>query len=188
MSSSPPSRREAWRRLQEARPPAWVLDHSRRVEALAAAMATRCSDAGHAVSLQDVCAGALLHDIGRSVSQGLDHAAIGADLLRRPPAVAEPVVRIVETHTGAGILSDEASAAGLPPRDYVPRSLEQRIVAHADNLHSGSRRLRLEQVEAKYVARGLGAAARRIRDLHEELGTLLGVDLDALEPEELPPP
>lgn len=192
MSASPDwsrtSRRRAWKRLVDAAPPDWVLPHALAVEGLAVAMAGRAAARGLAVDVERVSLGALLHDVGRCRTQGLDHAAVGADLLRQPPPWPEPVCLIVERHVGAGLLPDEARAAGLPERDYVPRSLEERLVAAADNLFTGTRRLTLDAVVAKYEAKGLGAAGARVADLHRELSGLLGVELEALEPADLPAP
>lgn len=184
------ARGRAWRRLLDARPPGWVPRHCRRVEALAAAMCDCAERQGLDVDRAVVQQGALLHDVGRSVTQDVRHAGVGADLLRADGEGAwDPrVVLCVERHTGAGIEADEARLFGLPPRDYVPRTLEERIVAHADNLYSGDRRLSLEALRAKYEARSLGDAWARIRRLHDELSALLGADLERLEPADLPDP
>ena len=182
------ARHAAWRRLQDAAPPAWVLGHCRCVEALADAMVTCAEHQGLAVDRAVVRQGALLHDVGRSVTQDVRHAGVGADLLRAdgPGAWDERVVLCVERHTGAGIDANEAAALGIPVKDDTPRTLEEKIVAHADNLYSGDKRLTLEAVLAKYDAKGLPAAARKIQELHSELENLLMVDLEALEPTKLP--
>jgi hypothetical protein len=39
------------------------------------------------------------------------------------------VARIIECHTGAGLTSDECTLLNLWPRDCIPRSIEERIVA-----------------------------------------------------------
>ncbi len=182
MRSPPVSRPDAWQRLVAAEPPPWVLRHCLCVEGLACAMAEHASHAGAVVDHELVARGALLHDIGRSQSQGLDHAYVGADMLRQPPAMPEPLCRIVERHTGAGVPSDEAAKAGLPARQFTPETLEEKIVAHADNLLSGDKRMSLDQVVAKYEAKGLEAAGQRIVALHIELEDLLGTSLDELEP------
>lgn len=181
---------KAWQRLQQAEPPAWVLGHCRCVAALADAMCACAARVGVAVDRAVVQQGAILHDLGRSVTQDVRHAGIGAELLRGdgPGAWDERVVLCVERHTGAGIDADEAKALGLPVKDYTPRSLEEKIVAHADNLYSGDKRLTLEGVLAKYDAKGLPKAARKIEELHLELERILGVGLDALTPSRLPPP
>ncbi|HUR26435.1 MAG TPA: HDIG domain-containing protein [Candidatus Thermoplasmatota archaeon] len=179
-------RRKAWDRLVAAAPPKWVLGHCRCVEALADAMCDCAEDAGLPVDRDLVRQGALLHDVGRSVTQDVRHATVGADLLRKD-GWAEPVALVVERHTGAGIDAQEARDLGLPVRDYTPRSLEEKIVAHADNLYSGETRLELAALEAKYRAKKLPKAWQKIQALHDELEDLLMVDLEGLEPADLPP-
>ena len=152
-------------------------------------MCTRAERQGLPVQRDVAVAGALLHDIGRSVTQDIRHATLGAAMLRQDAAQGstwpEAVVLAVERHTGAGIDAQEAEALRLPVRDYTPRSLEERIVAHADNLYSADRRLTLDAVQAKYEAKRLPEAWEKVRRLHEALEAQLGVDLDALRPEEL---
>lgn len=186
MGAAPAPGARAWARLQEARPPAWVLGHCRCVAALADAMCACAARVGVQVDRGVVLQGALLHDVGRTVTQDVRHAGVGADLLRQDPEPwDERVVLCVERHTGAGIDATEAAALGLPVKDYTPRTLEEKIVAHADNLYSGDKRLTLEGVLAKYDAKGLPAAARKIEELHLELERVLGVGLDALTPSKL---
>lgn len=185
-----PLRRKAWGRLVAAAPPAWVLGHCRCVEALADAMCDCAEDQGLAIDRDVVRQGALLHDVGRSLTQDVRHASVGADLLRKdgPGAWDERVILAVERHTGAGITAAEARDLGLAAKDYTPRSLEEKIVAHADNLYSGDKRLTRAELEAKYRAKKLPQAWRKIEALHDELEDLLAVDLEDLEPAELPEP
>jgi uncharacterized protein (TIGR00295 family) len=174
----------AWQRLQEAKPPTWVLGHCRCVAALADAMCAGAERAGLPVDRSVVLQGALLHDVGRSLAQDVRHASLGADLLRKdgPGVWDERVVLCVERHTGAGIDTEEAKALGLPVKDYTPRTLEEKIVAHADNLYSGDQRLTLAALEAKYEAKGLPRAWEKIRTLHAELEGALDADLETLAP------
>ena len=51
------------------------------------------------------------------------------------------ISEIIKRHIGAGISKEEARALGLPEDDYFPRSLEEKIVAHADNLVKGTSRI-----------------------------------------------
>ncbi len=163
-----------------------MLGHCRCVAGLAAALCDQAQRQGLAVDRDRVVAAALLHDLGRSVTQDVRHASVGADLLRQDAQGGhggwdERVVLMVERHTGAGIDAQEAARLGLPVRDYTPRTLEEKIVAHADNLHSGERRLRLDEVRAKYEAKGLAAAGAKIAALHQELTKTLGVDLERVD-------
>ena len=108
-----------------------VIAHSRAVCTLALTF----SGSG-IVDRQLVREGAMLHDIGRSRSHTVAHAQEGAAILRGL-GMREDVVRVVERHIGAGLTADECSLLGLLPRTCVPQSLEEQIVANADNLVHG---------------------------------------------------
>ena len=82
-------------------------------------------------------AGAMLHDIGRGRTHSVLHAQTGADTCRAV-GLSEPIARIIECHTGAGLSADECTLLGLLPRDCIPRTIEERIVAHTDNLVKGT--------------------------------------------------
>lgn len=181
------TRRDAWDRLVAARPPDWVLRHCRCVEALALAMCDCAERQGLRIDRAVVQQAALLHDIGRSLTQDVRHASVGAGLLRED-GWPEPVVLAVERHTGAGIDAQEAAALGLAVKDYTPRTLEEKVVAHADNLYTGDKRLTLAALRDKYHAKGLPRAWAKIEALHGELSRTLATDLDRLAPATLPDP
>jgi uncharacterized protein len=125
-----------------------------------------------AVNFSLVEEGAMLHDIGRGITHGIDHAQKGADLLRSR-GFPEEVARIVECHTGAGLTVEECIELGLAPRDCIPRTLEEKIVAHSDNLIAGSRRMTIEESLAS--APHLPEIARkRMQDLAREVELLCG--------------
>jgi uncharacterized protein len=88
--------------------------------------------------------GAMLHDIGRAHSHGLDHGQIGADICR-DMGIPEEIARIVECHIGAGMTAEECRREGLKEIDCVPTTLEGKIVAHADNLIRGTEEITLEE-------------------------------------------
>lgn len=93
--------------------------------------------------------GALLHDIGRSRTHGITHAVVGAEIAREH-GYPDEVVNIIERHIGAGITAEEAVKLGLPEKSYVPQTLEEKIVAHADNLISGTEEVDLDFVIEKW--------------------------------------
>ncbi|MDD1671075.1 MAG: HDIG domain-containing protein, partial [Methanomicrobiales archaeon] len=110
-----------------------VIAHARAVTGLALLFSENS-----VVDRDLVRAGAMLHDIGRGMTHGIDHAQRGADLARSlgvPPAVAS----IIERHIGAGMTADECTLEGLLARDCMPGTLEEKIVANADNLVQGDR-------------------------------------------------
>ena len=72
------------------------------------------------------------------------HAEVGG-VLCRSLGLDEAIVTIVERHIGAGLTADECSLLGLLPRDCMPQTLEEKIVAHADNLVKGTRAITMEE-------------------------------------------
>jgi len=85
-----------------------------------------------------VSVGALLHDIGRTKTQGIDHAVVGAQMIRELNKDSDPdierVALICERHIGGGITKSEAAKIGLPEKDYIPKAIEEKIVSYCDNL------------------------------------------------------
>lgn len=96
--------------------------------------------------------GALLHDIGRSKTHGITHAVEGRKIAKAY-GYDEDVLNIIERHIGAGITADEAKKLGLFEKSYVPQTLEEKIVAHADNLISGTKEVDVDYVIKKWQSR-----------------------------------
>ena len=110
-----------------------IVKHCQTVAMVATILAKEFEQRGHQVDVKAVIAGALLHDIGRSRVQNVRHGIEGAELVERE-GVDRKVVEIIQRHVGAGISSEEAKRLGLPDLDYVPRTLEERIVCFADKV------------------------------------------------------
>ena len=119
--------------LRSAGCPEHVIRHSRAVRDCALGFCEVPE-----VNTDLVRVGAMLHDIGRSKTHGIRHAQAGAAICRKR-SCPEEVARIVERHIGAGLTADECALFRLVPRDCVPRSLEEKIVANADNLVRGDK-------------------------------------------------
>ncbi|MDD1689066.1 MAG: HDIG domain-containing protein [Methanoregula sp.] len=117
-----------------------VIAHCKAVRDCACEYAARCPDADYSL----VETGAMLHDIGRGIDHSIRHAQAGADLLRSM-GFPERVARIVECHTGAGLTAGECVELGLDARDCMPKTIEEKIVTHADNLIAGSTRVTIEE-------------------------------------------
>lgn len=141
---------------------------SRGVIAHCAAVARLAAEIAAAVTVPVdpglVRLGGLLHDIGRSRTRGIDHAVAGAEI-GLALGLDERIIRIIERHIGAGITAAEAERLGLPKRDYLPLTAEEKIVSYADNLVSGTTVLDFER------------ALERFRDIlgpdHEGVGLFL---------------
>ena len=119
----------------------------------------------------------MLHDIGRCRTHSIRHAVEGA-AIARGLGLPEEVVNIIERHIGGGISQEEAGSLGLPSRDYLPETLEEKIVAHADNLIEGTVKVSVKAAVAEFTRRGLGEATKRVTALHEELSSIARKDLD----------
>ncbi len=122
------------------------------------------------VDLDLVREGALFHDIGRSKTHGIEHAVVGAEIAKEL-GVDERVIRIIERHIGSGITRDEAISLGLPPKDYLPETVEEKIVAYADNLLNGDKEVSFE-ISLEQFKKTLGddhPAIKRYIDLNNEI-------------------
>lgn len=169
-----PSRDECIALLQECGCGEDVIRHCLVVTELALKMAKKCE-----ADIRLVEVGALLHDLGRCRSHGIDHAVRGAEIARSKKLPAE-VVKIIERHIGAGIPRSEAKELGLREKDYIPQTLEEKIVSHADNLTAGTERTTVKQAVGWLVRKGLHEPALKVLTLHEELSARCGMNLDDL--------
>ncbi len=145
----------------------WVVKHCLAVLEKALDIAARVKVN---VDMDVIREAALLHDIGRCKTNGIEHAVVGAEMARELGA-REEVVRAIERHIGAGIPREEAVKMGLPARNFVPVTPEEKIVAYADNLVLGSRHLTFEESIDKF-RKILGdghPAIKRYKALHEEI-------------------
>ncbi|RME63996.1 MAG: TIGR00295 family protein [Nitrospirae bacterium] len=117
--------------------------------------------------------GAVYHDIGRAKTHGIQHAVLGAEMAKEM-GLDDRVVRIVERHIGAGISKEEAKELGLPEKDYIPETLEEKIVAYADNLINGSKVVSFEEALERFK-KVLGPehpAIERFIKMHREIESL----------------
>lgn len=130
--------------LKKVKCPENVIEHCKAVYK----KALKISESFDNVDLDLIKKGALLHDIGRSKTHGIMHAVEGAKIARGL-GYDEAVCNIIERHIGAGISENEARELGLPVKSYVPETLEEKIVAHSDNLISGTEEVNLEFVVEK---------------------------------------
>ena len=125
-------REEALALLQEYGCPENVIEHCSAVSEKAVTI-TQKAEKDHTINVHLVEIGALLHDCGRAVSHNIDHGIKGASLLKERGINGE-LQRICERHVCAGIPRNVAADIGLPPRDFIPLTMEEKIVCHADNM------------------------------------------------------
>ena len=126
-----------------------------------------------------VIAGALLHDLGRAKDHSILHATIGAEMAE-DLGLPKEIVEIIRRHTGAGLDQQDIDEMGLPQGDYIQRTIEQKIVAHADNMVSDNAVVSHMHSVDKLLAKGARRGAEKVENLHLELSKLYGEDLDVI--------
>ncbi|MCW4035550.1 MAG: TIGR00295 family protein [Candidatus Bathyarchaeota archaeon] len=175
MTNKLPSPQTALELLRQAGCSKKVVEHCKAVSALAIKFANICKNKGYPVDVDLVEVGALLHDIGRSKTHDVDHAVVGVEIAESLNLPAS-IVSIIECHIGGGIGENEAKMLGLPVKDYLPTTMEQKIVCYADKLISGNKVVPIEHTIESF-SKKLGPnhpAIDRVIRLHEELFPLLG--------------
>jgi len=173
-----PTREEALRLLERTGCSSSVIEHCKAVTSLALKLAEQLADSGVGVNMSLVEAGGILHDIGRSKTHDVSHGYKGSQIAKALQ-LPDELVRIIERHVGAGIPTSEAVGIGLPERDYIPETLEEKIIAYADSLIDSNRRESFEASLANF-SRMLGRghpAVERFKKLHTEMSKLMRTEL-----------
>jgi uncharacterized protein len=168
-----PSREQALKFLRQSGCRQNVIRHVEAVSELACEIAEASKERGYQVDVKLVEIGALLHDIGRSKTHTVHHAVVGAEIARSL-GVPEQVVSIIKKHVGAGIVATEAKKLGWPKDEYVPQTIEEKIVCYADKLVDGSRRISINKTAERFEQELPRSAVERIWKLHEEMLMLVG--------------
>ena len=147
-----------------------IIQHCRVVSKTALDIAESILESGTIIDLELVRLGGLLHDVGRSITSDINHGVEGARLLREE-GFPENLAKIAERHVGAGIPRKKAKILGLPAKDFLPQTLEEKIVCYADKLVSGKKVTDIEYVINNFSIK-LGPdhpSIERIKKLHTEL-------------------
>lgn len=174
MSSILPNEKVCLEILREEGCSEKVIRHVCMVNSVAMLIAKACE-----ADLALVCAGSWLHDVGRSRTHGAKHVSEGVSIAKARH-LPDPLVRIISTHIAAGFTNSEATALGLPPGDYMPRSLEEMIVCHADNLVGDDTIMTLAEAVEGLEVRGYTVTAERMKGMHQKLSSLCGEDIDLM--------
>ena len=156
-----------------------VVEHCKAVTEVAEKIASRAVKKGYNIDLDLVTMGAMLHDIGRAKTNGVKHAVEGAEMIREL-GLSEEIIKIIERHIGGGLTEGEVLSVGLPPKNYIPETIEEKIVCHADNLIAATERQSLDDELRALRKKGHLDAAERVKKLHEELSGMCGIDIDEL--------
>jgi uncharacterized protein len=80
-----------------------------------------------------VARGALFHDLGKALTHSYEHGELGAEI-GKSFGLPKSITDIARKHFHGGLTPEEARALDLPPVDYTPKLLEERIILYADRL------------------------------------------------------
>jgi uncharacterized protein len=106
------------------------LEHSQQVAEKALEIGRRMSVD---IDMELVGRGALFHDLGKTVTHGIQHGLIGAEK-GAALGLSSAVNWVMEKHIRGGLTKAEAVELGLPVKDYTLHLLEERVIIYADRL------------------------------------------------------
>lgn len=171
-----PSEKEALNLLRKAGCSNEVIKHCKAVAKLATKLAQKIEQKGVIVDIDLVKIGSLLHDLGRAKTHNIEHAIIGAKLAESFN-LPESITQIIERHIGAGITAEDAKKLGLPKKSFLPRTLEEKIVAYSDKLIEKGLKIGFKealQIFSKELGAFLGPKSiKRLEELHNEILTIM---------------
>ena len=141
-----------------------LLRHSNQVKDKALDILSHIPELSAKVNIETVVNGALLHDVGIRECNAPDihchgtrhyiaHGTIGAEMLRdygrKHGLDLEAIARICERHTGSGLTAVEIrqQCLPIPEQDFLPETLEEKIVCLADKFFSKSGSMKEKDIE-----------------------------------------
>lgn len=173
MSKELPSRKEAIVLLRKIGCSKEVINHCKAVADIALVITKKIQNKGIRINSNLIEIGAILHDMGRSITHSVDHAVIGAKIAREA-GLPESVISIIKRHVGGGITRNEAKKLGWKNDIYIPLTLEEKIVCYADKLIENSKSAPIENTIEKLIKENKIEASNRVKKLYEELTILIG--------------
>jgi len=150
--------------------PEKLRKHSEAVRKKALELADKLIEDGVKVDRSLVSVGALLHDTARVHDHAITHGLASYEKVKEL-GFPEEVALIARNHVWAGIEKQDAAKLGLPEDDFVPRTIEQKIVSYADNLVDGDKEVTFE-IKIKEWEKAFGKDSMQVRMLkmqHEAL-------------------
>ncbi len=155
-----------------------MLSHSKAVQKLAMEWARKIKKNGYRVDLEFVSTAALLHDIGRykyppGAKEAIRHGIEGGKMLRKEGYPKH--AKLIENHIGAGITKSDIKGQGLPlpMKDYIPKTIEEKIVSCADCLISGGKRVPISEEVRRFMSELGESYGKRVLKLYKEIEELL---------------
>ncbi|MBD3226584.1 MAG: HDIG domain-containing protein [Candidatus Lokiarchaeota archaeon] len=177
MNDKIPSRKEALNIMKQLKLRKHIIRHVKTVSKKALEIAEKINQNGHPVNLALVEIGALLHDIGRSRTNKIEHGIEGGKIILEL-GLSKKLARIAETHLLGGIDENYAKILGFPERSYLPETLEEKIVCYADKLVKGQKDVSVRERFKIWRSRFgdtllLNDSESNIRKIEEELNQMM---------------
>ncbi|MBW2965012.1 HDIG domain-containing protein [Candidatus Woesearchaeota archaeon] len=156
-----------------------VLRHSQAVQKLALEVAQKIMQRNSkiAIDIEFIKTATLLHDIGRfrhpPGKDSIKHGVAGADILRSE-GLDERYIRVCERHIGVGITTDDIKEQNLPlpQKDYVPETIEERIISYADNLIWGEKPKDSASVIKRFTDELGEKVGEKVKRFHDQIEAL----------------
>ncbi len=155
-----------------------IFKHVKKVQEIAIKIASEIIKNGHTVNIDFIKAASILHDIGRykhppGSANIIKHGVDGANILRAE-GLDEAYARVCENHIGSGINANDIKKQNLniPEKDYMPQTIEEKIINYADSLTFYDKQGTIEMVIERYQKEVGSEIAQRTRNLHNEIEKL----------------
>lgn len=170
-----PDREFALELLKILKIPLSVRRHSEKVADKAIEIAQKIKKVKVDMNLIEI--GALLHDIGRTKTHSFKHALIGGKILKQR-GFSDKLVRICETHILGGLDREDAKKLGLPENDYLPVTIEEKIICLADKHMTGTREVSIQERFNRWFSKYgntilLQKSKKRIEKIQKEIEELM---------------
>jgi uncharacterized protein len=169
-----PTRAFALDLLKQVKLPEKIINHLKKVSEKGLEIANKIKKVHVNIKLVEI--GGLLHDIGRSISHEFDHGLIGGKIIREY-GFSEELARICETHLLGGLDKKDAQKVGLPVRNYLPETVEEKIICLADKHMKGAKEVTIEERFDKWFERYgktslLIKSKKRVKKIQREIENL----------------
>lgn len=157
-----------------------ILEHGLAVKKAALILAKAIKKNGHKVDLDLIKTGSILHDIGYFKAHWkskdfIRHGVEGGKILRKE--LLPKHAKIAENHIGPGLIKEEiiVQKFNLPQKDFLPKTIEEKIICYIDKLVFHDRLGTLKEVVDKFERKNLPQTAKaRLIKLHNEIEKLRG--------------
>jgi len=82
---------------------------------------------------------------------------------------------VCERHLGGGVTEEDVKEKGLPipPKDYLPETIEERIIAYADNLLFDDKPKDSVDVVKRFTKELGSKIGARVKKLHDDIENMM---------------